>query len=411
MKKLHLYFEHQDHFQNGLHEQFIDRISFATDTGKRVTRSVKNLYEKSFDQTENELWVRATGEEFYFYPFSFVYPFEKYGYVDRHTGYKHVRIPERVIDDCVAKRAAILVYDTWEGDPWWHYNEYITHICMNNRHLRPEHFLVVSGNLKQPTNIPYKHVGLLWFQSIFQESFDTELLEFMVLKEKPRENKFIMMSRRPAEHRLAMLYNLWDFLDQGVASFSIENDLWELIRDNTPNYLKKYDPEKMQKILDHLPLRIRGDANADELNPVKDHVPVKFYNSHLHIVPETFYRGEDNPEQMFFSEKTFKPIQAFQPFVLINYPNSLGTLRQYGYETFSEWIDESYDIPEHINDRIAAASSAVIEFINHSPKELAAIHKEMYPVLKHNHNQRIENVKKMNETLGEQLLDAFHSAP
>jgi len=41
MKKLHLYFENQDHFQNGLHEQFIDRISFATDTGKRVTRSVK----------------------------------------------------------------------------------------------------------------------------------------------------------------------------------------------------------------------------------------------------------------------------------------------------------------------------------------------------------------------------------
>ena len=62
-------------------------------------------------------------------------------------------------------------------------------------------------------------------------------------------------------------------------------------------------------------------------------------NSLIHVVTETLYSGN----KQHLTEKTFKPIVMQQPFIIQSCKGSLEYLRRYGFRTFSEFWDESYD--------------------------------------------------------------------
>ena len=57
------------------------------------------------------------------------------------------------------------------------------------------------------------------------------------------------------------------------------------------------------------------------------------------MVTETVYRGKKN----HLTEKTFKPIVMQQPFIIQSCKGSLEYLRRYGFKTFADFWDESYD--------------------------------------------------------------------
>jgi hypothetical protein len=45
----------------------------------------------------------------------------------------------------------------------------------------------------------------------------------------------------------------------------------------------------------------------------------------------------------YVTEKPFKPLLNFHPQVILGNPGSLNRLRSFGFQSFSPWIDESYD--------------------------------------------------------------------
>jgi hypothetical protein len=59
----------------------------------------------------------------------------------------------------------------------------------------------------------------------------------------------------------------------------------------------------------------------------------------IQIVPETIF----NTEKVHLTEKIFKPIVMYQPFILMSGPHGLKYLRSYGFKTFGDIWDESYD--------------------------------------------------------------------
>jgi len=68
---------------------------------------------------------------------------------------------------------------------------------------------------------------------------------------------------------------------------------------------------------------------------------IKWYEStHFSIVLETYV---DESHGIFVTEKMFKPISAGHPFMVLGSPNYLGTLKEFGFETFDNLFDESYD--------------------------------------------------------------------
>lgn len=127
-------------------------------------------------------------------------------------------------------------------------------------------------------------------------------------------------------------------------------------------------------------------SNSDNLN-------YSFYNnSYVSIVVET----EIDDRIMFFSEKTFKPIMCYHPFILLGSKHSLKTLKKLGYKSFSKWWDESYDNYDNIYDRIYNAFKEVKKICLLDRSILSDMMKDMESTLEYNANHYLTNKHSLN---------------
>ena len=62
-------------------------------------------------------------------------------------------------------------------------------------------------------------------------------------------------------------------------------------------------------------------------------------DSEIYVITETVAKGR----RLHLTEKTFKPICQQMPFIMVSTAGSLRYLREYGFQTFGEVWDESYD--------------------------------------------------------------------
>lgn len=87
---------------------------------------------------------------------------------------------------------------------------------------------------------------------------------------------------------------------------------------------------------------------------------------------------------IYFSEKTFKPILAKHPFILLSSPNSLKKLKELGYKTFDKWWDESYDEAIDYVDRIDKIINVLNELSKKSLDYLEKMKEEIQEVVDFN---------------------------
>ncbi len=62
------------------------------------------------------------------------------------------------------------------------------------------------------------------------------------------------------------------------------------------------------------------------------------------------------------TEKPFKPLSNCHPFILFGNHQALDIIRAFGFQTFGDWIDESYDEIADPSERFNAAYKAFLEF-------------------------------------------------
>lgn len=99
-----------------------------------------------------------------------------------------------------------------------------------------------------------------------------------------------------------------------------------------------------------------------------------------HIVTETVFYDK----KLHLTEKIFKPIVAKQPFMLIAAPGNLNYFKSYGFKTFDNWIDESYDLEEDNDRRIEKVISNIKYLCALSTNQLKKMQEEMIPILEYN---------------------------
>ena len=86
-----------------------------------------------------------------------------------------------------------------------------------------------------------------------------------------------------------------------------------------------------------------------------------------------------------FTEKTWKPIMNLHPFILVANKHSLKHLRNYGFKTFSPFIDESYDDIDDVEGRIIAIQNEVDRLCKLPIKQLHDWYWSIEDILKHNY--------------------------
>ena len=74
--------------------------------------------------------------------------------------------------------------------------------------------------------------------------------------------------------------------------------------------------------------------------------PMDFAYTNCSIVLETVF------DRIHLTEKTLRPLACGHPFLILNGPGALETIRSYGFRTFEPYINESYDKEQDSNKRM-----------------------------------------------------------
>lgn len=108
----------------------------------------------------------------------------------------------------------------------------------------------------------------------------------------------------------------------------------------------------------------------------------------------------------YFSEKTWKAMIYKMPFMIVGAKNSLKQLREFGFKTFEDFWDESYDKLDNAADRIDLIVKNLDELSKLSQQNIDNLHKKMLPLLEHNQKfmeqfyyDQFNSVKKQLENL------------
>jgi len=182
---------------------------------------------------------------------------------------------------------------------------------------------------------------------------------------RPIQHEWISANRLLRQHRTDFL----EMLDLSRGCYSLLNP--------DPNGLTYSGTVPSHSFDDHT--NSSAEINVVHLTP--------WNTSFLHVVSETVWQ-----EKIHFTEKVFKPIVLHQPFVVLQAPGSLAYLRSYGFKTFGDWWDESYDTIEDPQQRMQSIADIVNAIGAKSLEELETMRMEMASVLEHNFRHFYENI-------------------
>jgi len=191
----------------------------------------------------------------------------------------------------------------------------------------------------------------------------------------------------PRIYRLVFLSKLYKqgLLGEGMVSYNIDDWVEEL--DNMHlNYQTREDIINFCKQA-KTSYRVQSSYYNKDNSSAEQEYPL-WTSAFWHIVSETcFYE-----KTIHLTEKIFKPIVARQPFLLLSTPGALKYLKGYGFETFNNFIDESYDEERDHNLRL----KKIVDQVNYISNLTSSQKKEMYHsmtnILEHNFNHFYNNL-------------------
>jgi len=259
----------------------------------------------------------------------------------------------------------------------------------------------------------YKHLALQYLdlyllKSIsFIEDIDDKLYDEHICK------KFISLNRRYESHRhiiSSFLHNKsstvswhfkgsWNKLNK-ILWFDINK--WKTTDPEIWNMLKKGHHSLNAAVpltldaADNL-IQIKGEEMDFTLNPFSRSKPFlenklledNFRKCFCTIVNLTRFADVG----AYIDEKAIMPALVQRPFILAGKPHSLSLMKEYGFITFADFWDESYDEVENNEDRLLCILKLINEIDQYSIKQLKKMLSDMQPIL--NHNQTI--IKKLKE--------------
>jgi hypothetical protein len=101
----------------------------------------------------------------------------------------------------------------------------------------------------------------------------------------------------------------------------------------------------------------------------------------LYLVTETVATGRRH----HLTEKTFKPIALGMPFIIVGTQGSLRYLRSYGFKTFGDLWDESYDDEPDDSKRIEKIAK-VLKLLDGLEEHRQDIFESAWDIVEHNWN-------------------------
>jgi len=295
-------------------------------------------------------------------------------------------IPQVVLEDIRKGRAKILFIRTWEADGFI-LDKRIEMMKAQARLLNIDLSKILYLDYNALTEQILKKEGI---QGIYYNNWqysDYRVKEALaagdsvvedIKNKKLREKKFLCFNRNSKWHRAYTVNRILEKgLDKdGIVTFSTHAGGGQ-IQFNGPF-------AKMEALKQRIPMVydiVNDHYNIEPALPLnlKAHLTCYF-----NLVTESHYTTENNT-RMFFTEKTFKPISCRQPFIMAGAYQQLKVLRDLGYKTFGDFIDESYDDIQDDKERLNKVVDVVEYICSLSNEALSEMLLQMLPILEHNY--------------------------
>jgi hypothetical protein len=303
----------------------------------------------------------------------------------------------KYLTDLKDGKAFLLIDSSLEGyHEDWIFNFF--HQECDKRGISPNQIIFVSGNSiveekytewldMNPKKIkinplPYSHFEYDVYRTSHEMKLKNKLPTFQDHIEYKTTNEiklFNNLNRKAREHRSYLYIQLFrnKLLDSGLVSMN------EFDNNNLLYFLKKrINKRTLDLVCPTLPALVYSSPNTIlksdfYVNRILTDV---YLDTWLTVVSETGYNDADGT--VFLSEKLFKPISCTHPFIVVGNKHSLVELKKLGYETFSNWIDESYD-----NEPDKKRIDVIIDLLKDLKKirNKMSFFMDMEEVLKHNY--------------------------
>lgn len=304
---------------------------------------------------------------------------EKQTYENLHEGLKNSGIPKEQIVLGYNSFNAKELYESW--------------FTPEERRLEVHNFpFVISASSFHYAHNPNSVMSLDMFRST---------------KDTIRKKHFLFKIRNLREHRIVLLFTL-------ASAGLLDKADWSCLlrikanKDTILSHQEKYkcqiDLEKikeLEKVIPHS-LESEKDLGYASISAWTDQSCSAHLDSYFYVCTETFMHGDFKS----LTEKVFKPIINFQPFLFVAYTGALKVLKSLGFKTFSPYINEDYDDEPDQCKRLMMIHNEIARLCSMSKEELHEWYWCMEDTLIHNHNVLLEIYK--HESFGKQLIKYLH---
>lgn len=319
---------------------------------------------------------------------------------------------QKRIQDGKLKVLFIVPTEGWFSTRYQHFHWLLEFGKVNN--IPKESLIVLNPNFKSKSNyfnFLFNH-GILDFMTVMEYDYFRYSLWFyqgihmlerkdkIKVRDKFQEFKqeklyrgftkhFLCFNRAVRPHRIFMFSEIMSnpklkdttYLSMGHIDPRSIDFSKVILRDIAPTY--KHSRTKLLNFLETYnqsqPLvfdieDIASNNPADKLNE-EAHI-----SSFVNIVTETLH----HEDALFFTEKIYKPIACAQPFVLVGSPFMLKKLQEFGFRTFSEFWDESYDEETDYTLRMEKIVDILEEIASWDLNKCREVYQQMDEILSHN---------------------------
>lgn len=243
---------------------------------------------------------------------------------------------------------------------------------------------------------------LLSTDSVFEFNGNANECSLMNLHElkntKNKPKKCLIYNRRVAPHRVIILSLLQTDGLLKECEYSIDLTLWDYGLDDMGlelangtdydgvSYIQnKQYKSKMIGGYFKLSKNPKNTIDYDNIGKVwgfgfEQKEP--YLNTYFSLITETLFYEHGH----YISEKSFKGIAHLHPFVILGKPGIINQLQKWGFKTFSEFWDESYDTIQNNSERIIKVYEVVKSLVEKTNEEWDELYEKLYPILEYNRN-------------------------
>lgn len=277
--------------------------------------------------------------------------------------YETIELDVELIKSIRNKQCRIVFFYVLEG--YFNNVEWINNLCQKYSFVK-DNVILITSNLIDFNNCKFTIISYNYFGNHIQFLPISKLDKIRLNYYKNNYNKFLNIHNKlhflcfngiPRLNRILM----FEELNQNK---KLKGKSITTLRGIDKNYY--YDVPNWEN------QKIGGGARLN----IQSHL-----DCFVNIVTETLF----DVDNIFLSEKIYKPIYLCQPFIVFGNPYTLKKLKKLGYKTFDKWWDESYDNEIDVHKRFIKIVN-ILEKISEWDMDMCfEIKKEMQEVLIHNY--------------------------